>query len=128
MKTTASSFMYELPAPGPQPLSGNYSLNENFLSQLGFLKLEPAADQKESVYRYYRNKMERGFDLIFCKAFRILTVIEFMTEPDTGEFKYSNMVLGMFHVDSDDDLKFIFSRNVRLNFVFNTSRRKLYGL
>lgn len=127
METTCTLPAPEIPASACFFDGSGYSLNENYLSQLGFSKLEPGREQHPLRYRYYCNRQDQGFELAFCARYNILSVTEFMHDPETGEWIYSNTVVGMFHIGSDDDLRFIFLRNVRLNFVFHTSRKKLYG-
>lgn len=126
---TTFYLQFETSTNDQKQLKCNYSPDESYLKKLGFLKLEVTAGRKELVFRYHNlNKKGKGFDLLFSDDFSILTIEEFMPDTKgTGINSYRNTIVGMFHIESDDDLKFIFSRNVRLNYVFNISPKKMYG-
>lgn len=98
-------------------------INENFLSQLGFYRVISEQIQDTKTYRYC-NQHGHGFDVIFSEEFNILTVEEFGYD-DAGRATCNNKIVGMFHIQEPEDLDFIFSRNVRLNYVFNTTKKNV---
>lgn len=104
-----------------------YLLNEKLLQDIGFIKTDFAKKRRENVFRYYHpGSMEKGFDLIYSDDYSIVSVEEFTINPATGITRFRNTIVGMFHIQSDEDLRFIFSKNVRLNFVLNVSPRRVY--
>lgn len=122
--TTALYTPDEITADYQKEAKRNYLPDETYLNKLGFLKLEAATGREKCIYRFYNPSNNKGFDLIFSDDFGILTVEEFISDTATGRIFSCNTIVGMFHVESDEELKFIFSRNVRLNYVFNISRKR----
>jgi len=115
----------------PQSLSfpknrSTYNINENYLQRLGFEKNEVLSGINEWVYRYYKpSKQCNGIELVFIRDFCILSVEEFWLNRSNGTEKVSNTIVGKFRIYSDEDLQFIFSRNIRLNYLFNITRRNV---
>ncbi len=103
-----------------------YTINEKYLQHLGFQKNEELSGLNEWVYRYYKPaKKCNGIELVFLKDFCILSVEEFWLNNSTGSEQISTTIVGKFRIYSDDDLRFIFTRNIRLNFLFNIAGRKV---
>ncbi|GAB2817385.1 hypothetical protein [Ferruginibacter profundus] len=113
--------------PGPPFIKKNtYTINEKFLQRLGFKKIEVLSGQNEWVYRYYKPSKEcNGIELIFIKDFCILSVEEFWLNHSNGFEQVSNTIVGKFSIYSDEDLQFIFSRNIRLNYLFNIAGKRV---
>jgi hypothetical protein len=99
------------------------SINEAFLSRLGFYRVISEKIQDTKTYRYC-NQHGHGFDVIFSEEFNVPTVEEFGYD-DAGKTSFNNTIVGMFHIQLPEDLDFIFSRNVRLNYVFNTAKKNV---
>jgi hypothetical protein len=117
---------HETPVPQRKNMAVAYTLDEMYLFKLGFSKLLGAPDEKDSTFRYYNpNITGAGFDLIYANDFGVVTVEEFSTDPGTGNIFSRNPIVGMFHIKSDEDLKFIFSRNVRLNLAFGILPKRI---
>lgn len=103
-----------------------YTINEKYLQHLGFQKKEDLSNLNEWVYRYYKPaKQCNGIELVFLKEFCILSIEEFWLNHSTGSEQVTNTLVGKFRIYSDDDLRFIFTRNIRLNFLFNIAGRKV---
>lgn len=98
-------------------------INESFLSRLGFCRVINEQIQDFKTYRYC-NQQGHGFDVIFSEEFNVLTVEEFGYD-ETGKAICNNTIVGMFKLQLPEDLDFIFSRNVRLNYVFNMSKKNV---
>lgn len=98
-------------------------IHEDFLSKLGFCRVTEAQNHATRVYRFF-NQKGHGFDVIFSEEFNVLTIEEFECNG-AGGISYNNTIVGMFHIYSPDDLDFIFSRNVRLNYAFKTAKKTL---
>lgn len=104
----------------------SYAINENYLLAMGFEKNEVLSGPKELVYRYYRrSKSCNGIELIFEKEYGILSVEEFWLDKNDGLEYFTYTIVGKFRICSDDDLAFIFSKNIRLNYLFNMNRRRV---
>jgi hypothetical protein len=110
-----------------QPHAGiNCDLSQNYLCKLGFVRLDSTADPDFSVYRYCTPKKSgKGFDLIFSGEFGIITVEEFATDPVSGSISFRNTIVGMFQIECQEDLHFIFSRNIRLKHTFKTALKRV---
>jgi hypothetical protein len=103
-----------------------YAINENYLLAKGFEKNELLSGPLESVYRYYRpSKNCSGIELIFEKEFGILSVEEFWLNKNNNLEYFTYTIVGKFRISSDEDLAFIFSKNIRLNYIFNMNRRRV---
>jgi len=103
-----------------------YIINEKYLQHLGFQKNEVLSGHNEWVYRYYKpSKGCNGIELIFIKDFCILSVEEFWLNNSNGVEQFTNTIVGKFRIYSDDDLQFIFTRNIRLNYLFNIAGKKV---
>lgn len=100
-------------------------IDETFLLKLGFYRVVSNYQEETKIYRF-SSEHGRGFDVIFSEEFGVLTVEEFDCDDHSNKISYNNTVVGMFHIYSTDDLSFIFSRNVRLNYVFNTAKKILF--
>lgn len=93
---------------------------------MGFEKNGILSGPKELVYRYYRpSKKGSGIELIFEKEFGVLSIEEFWLDKINGLEYVTYTIVGKFRICSDDDLAFIFSKNIRLNYLFNMSRRSV---
>jgi hypothetical protein len=103
-----------------------YIINEDILSGLGFEKNETLSNPQQTVYRYYRySKGCSGIELIFENEFGILSVEEFRLNKNNDLEYFSYTIVGKFRISSDQDLAFIFSRNIRLNYIFNVEGRRV---
>lgn len=103
-----------------------YCINIEFLQNLGFEKNEVLSGPTEWVYRYYRQtKGCHGIELVFSKDFSILSVEEFWLNKSDEMAYISNSIVGKFRICSDEDLGFIFSRNVKLNYIFNVDGKRV---
>jgi hypothetical protein len=112
----------------PLTAAGNttYVINEDILSGIGFEKNEALSDLQQTVYRYYRHsKVCSGIELIFEKEFGILSVEEFWLNKNNDIEYFSYTIVGKFRISSDQDLAFIFSRNIRLNYLFNIEGKRV---
>jgi hypothetical protein len=93
---------------------------------IGFEKNEVLSGPREWVYRYYQpSKGCSGIELIFEKEFGILSVEEFWLNKNNDLEYFTYTIVGKFRICSDEDLAFIFSRNIRLNYIFNINRRRV---
>lgn len=118
--------MHEQEAPVFSIIRTAYTINEFFLRKLGFEKNEALSGSDECVYRYYNAETPgNGLELFFLKEFSILSIVEFRIVPPGDEKYYTHPIVGEFRVSSDEDLKFIFSKNVRLNYIFNIANRRV---
>lgn len=103
-----------------------YNINENYLLAMGFEKNDILSGPQELVYRYYRpSKNGSGIELIFEKEFGVLSIEEFWLDKNKGLEYVAYTIVGKFRICSDDDLAFIFSKNIRLNYLFNMNRRRV---
>ena len=103
-----------------------YIINEGYLRMMGFEKNETLSKPTELVYRFYRPAKEcHGIELIFEKQFGVLSVEEFWLNKNTNLEYYTYTIVGKFRICSDDDLAFIFSKNIRLNYIFNVNGRRV---
>lgn len=112
----------------PFPVAGKikYSINENYLLAMGFEKKDFLSGPQELVYRYYRpSKNCSGIELIFEKEFGVLSIEEFWLDKNNGLEYVTYTIVGKFRICSDEDLAFIFSKNIRLNYIFNVSGRRV---
>ncbi len=104
----------------------NYSINEEYLLAMGFEKNEPLSGPDQSVYRYYLpSRGCSGIELIFEKVFGVLSVEEFRLNKNADLEYFSYAIVGKFRICSDEDLRFIFSKNIRLNYIFNIEGRRV---
>ncbi len=111
---------------GPNETRSTYCINVDFLQNLGFEKNEVLSGPTEWVYRYYRRgKGCHGIELVFLKEFSILSVEEFWLDQSDDSAYVSNSIVGTFRICSDEDLDFIFSRNVKLNHIFNVDGKRV---
>jgi|KBSSwiS6_1023812.scaffolds.fasta_scaffold03892_4 hypothetical protein len=102
-----------------------YDINEMYLEKLGFEKKTAFSDQNKCIFRYHKpGNSAKGFDVIFVEEFGILSVEEFGIDLITGNTHFRNTIVGMFHIESDEDLAFIFSKNVRLKFMFEIAAKR----
>lgn len=103
-----------------------YCLNIDFLRNLGFEKNEILSSPSEWVYRYYcRVKGCYGIELVFSKDFSVLSVEEFWLDRPEESVYVTNSIVGKFKICSDEDLNFIFSRNIKLNYIFNVNGKRV---
>ena len=103
-----------------------YSLNEAYLIKLGFNKSETGNGSDHLTYKYQsRETTGSGFELVFQKEYGILSIEEFWEHPADGILYIGNPIVGKFRIQSDEDLRFIFSRNVRLSHIFFTACKKV---
>lgn len=103
-----------------------YSINVRYLQGLGFEKNESLSGIYESVYRYTRRTKEyNGIELVFVNDFGILSVEEFWLDQIDGKEYITHTIVGKFKICSDADLEFIFSKNIRLNYIFNIDGRRV---
>ncbi len=110
----------------PHETRSTYCLNVAFLQNLGFEKNEVLSGPTEWVYRYYRRgKGCHGIELVFFKEFSILSVEEFWLDKSDESAYISNSIVGKFRICSDEDLGFIFSKNVKLNHIFNVDGKRV---
>ena len=97
-----------------------YTINEEYLKRLGFKKNEVLSGPNEWIYKYSNPATEgNGLELIFLKEYGILSVEEFWVNHDDAGGYIAHTIVGKFNICSDEDLDFIFSRNIKLNFIFN---------
>ena len=116
----------QLPRPSFLKNRSIYDINEKYLQRLGFEKNEVLSGLNECVYRYYKpSKKCNGIELVFIRDFCILSIEEFWLNRSDGTEKISNTIVGKFQIYSDEDLQFIFSRNIKLNYLFNITRRNV---
>ncbi len=112
----------------PLPVAGKvgYNINENYLLAMGFEKNDILSGPQELVYRYYRpSKSRSGIELIFEREFGILSVEEFWLDKNNDLAYFTYTIVGKFRICSDDDLAFIFLKNIRLNYIFNVNGRRV---
>lgn len=103
-----------------------YCLNIDFLRKLGFEKNETLSNATEWVYRYYCGvKNCYGIELVFSKEHSILSVEEFWISRPEDSAYVTNSIVGKFKICSDEDLNFIFSRNIKLNYIFNVNGKRV---
>jgi hypothetical protein len=103
-----------------------YTINEEYLRKIGFEKNEPLSSPCEWVYRHYDPVAgEHGIELKFLKEFGVLSVDEFWINREEGSELFSHTIVGKFRIYSDDDLYFIFSRNVRLHHLFSVANKRV---
>lgn len=115
-----------LMAPGNINKKVSYVINEEFLKKLGFIEVKSAGSPETATYRYHNPAAGgTGFDLIYVKEFGIVSVEEFWTDMPEANNGFRNMIMGVFRIESDNDLAFIFLKNVRLCYTFQTSVRRL---
>lgn len=102
-----------------------YCINIDFLRKLGFEKNEVLSGPAEWVYQYYRRVNDSyGIEVVFLKEFSILSVEEFWLNKSDESAYVSNSIVGKFRICSDEDLDFIFSRNIKLNYIFNVDGKR----
>lgn len=103
-----------------------YSINIDFLRNLGFEKNDILSSPTEWVYQYYcRVKGCYGIELVFAKEYGILSVEEFWIDRSDESAYVTNSIVGKFRVCSDEDLNFIFSKNIKLNYLFNVEGKRV---
>lgn len=103
-----------------------YPINDAYLFNLGFEKNEALSGPEEWVYRYYRPcKRCSGIELIYLREFGILSVEEFWLNGINGVEQMAQTIVGKFRVYCNEDLDFIFSRNIRLNYIFNVDGKRV---
>ncbi len=110
----------------PHETRNAYCINVEFLQNLGFEKNEVLSGPAEWVYRYYcRGRGCHGIELVYFNEFSILSVEEFWLDKSDESNYISNSIVGKFRICSDEDLGFIFSRNVKLNHIFNVDGKRV---
>jgi len=103
-----------------------YMINEAYLKSIGFAKQDSPAERNEIVYRYNRpGRYAGGVELIFEKEFGVLSVEEFCLNKRNGIEYHAYTIVGKFRINSDEDLAFIFAKNIRLNYLFNIDGRRV---
>lgn len=103
-----------------------YIINENYLYSLGFEKNEVLSGPEEWVYRYYNFQSgKNGIELQFLYEFGILSIEEFWQNTTDNDAYFPHVIVGKFRISCDDDLHFIFSKNIRLNYIFNVASKRV---
>lgn len=107
-------------------LKGPHTIDESYLFRLGFQKPEELSTATEWVYRYYSPAGDgHGLELRFLRDYGIVSISEFWC-PWSGESSgFSPAIVGQFTIHTGDDLHFLFSKNVRLNYMFNIAYRRV---
>ncbi len=102
-----------------------YFINECFLMNLGFKRNETLSCGYEWVYRYESTITPgNGLELLFLQEYGIVTIKEFWAGEGT-ECCSAHSLIGEFRINADEDLEFIFTKNVRLNFIFHVANRRV---
>jgi len=103
-----------------------YCINENYLQAMGFEKNEMLSGPQQLVYRFYRpSKGCCGIELIFEKQFGVLSVEQFRLNKNNDLEYFTYTIVGKFRICCDEDLAFIFSKNIQLNYIFNINGRRV---
>ena len=98
-----------------------YRLNDHFFSRLGFTK---QTDGDASIYRYSNPLTTNNIiEVVYQPEFDVLSIGEFWIGT-LGELTGNNL-LGQFRIESDEDLAFIFLKNVRLHHLFYNTRKRV---
>ena len=103
-----------------------YTIDECYLYRLGFKKQETLSGEDESVYRYFNPFASgNGVELHFLKEHGIVSIEEFWLTSPEGGLQLAHPIVGQFTIHVAGDLQFLFSKNVRLNYIFNVAHRRV---